>query len=179
MGLVRSFVQHTCLCHDSRHSHATRAIWSTALADYSFSFVLHFSFRSYIFSCSHRHTTLSKVKSIGPTDWTRFAVKFIVKKSKMVRQRFVVNAPTDLDSGNTVVSHLKAFGTRLVARKCITQLQSEANGNNELKRTLGTFQIVALGVGSIIGEWTCHYKRRQSELSDRYWYFRAERRSGC
>lgn len=72
----------------------------------------------------------------------------------MVRQKFVVNAAADSSGGNPVVSHLRAFGTRLIARKSITQLQSEAEGGNELKRTLGTFQVVGLGVGSIIGK--CH-----------------------
>jgi hypothetical protein len=71
----------------------------------------------------------------------------------MVKLKFVIN-PTvkeENDHGKTY-DHCKSFVTRLVRRKSITQLQNEAEGGNELKRTLGSFQLLALGIGGIIGK---------------------------
>ena len=73
----------------------------------------------------------------------------------MVRQKFVINplAKPDYDqSADKGASCWKLAFARLTSRKSITQLQSEAATNNDLKRTLGSFQLLALGVGSIIGE---------------------------
>ncbi len=73
----------------------------------------------------------------------------------MVRQRFTINPLAkfgDNQDDNKIFSHLKIFATRLVKRKTITDLQTEANADNELKRTLSSFQLLALGVGSIIGK---------------------------
>jgi hypothetical protein len=73
----------------------------------------------------------------------------------MVRQKFVINPIEKLDnfqSDSKAFSHLKSFVTRLGTRKTITQLQTEAEGGNELKRTLGSFQLLALGIGGIIGK---------------------------
>ena len=79
----------------------------------------------------------------------------------MVRQRFTINPLEKLDDdqgGNAFVSYLTIFIKRLIKRKSITQLQAEAQGDNELKRNLGTFQLLALGVGCIIGTFnTCGY----------------------
>ncbi|CAF0785073.1 unnamed protein product [Rotaria sordida] len=72
----------------------------------------------------------------------------------MVRQAFFTNLTTKLrnfENDNQACHYLKRFGIRLVTRKTITQLQSEAENTNELKRTLSTFQVMALGIGSIIG----------------------------
>ena len=73
----------------------------------------------------------------------------------MVRQKFTINPSTKVDyshDGGVESSCLKRFLTRLATRKTITQLQAEANTNNELKRTLGSFQLLALGIGGIIGK---------------------------
>lgn len=73
----------------------------------------------------------------------------------MVRQRFVINSLEKKDnneSENKGLSYLKSFGKRLIARKTITQLQSEAICQNELKRSLGSFQLLVLGIGGIIGK---------------------------
>ncbi|CAF4417401.1 unnamed protein product, partial [Adineta steineri] len=68
----------------------------------------------------------------------------------MVRQKFVIN-PLEKTEIDQDCSCLRNFLNRLTTRKTITQLQAEAEGDNELKRTLTTFQLLALGVGSIIG----------------------------
>ena len=73
----------------------------------------------------------------------------------MVRQKFVVNSMAKPDYGRSVgegASCWKRTFTQLTARKSITQLQTEAKNNDDLKRTLGSFQLLTLGVGSIIGE---------------------------
>lgn len=73
----------------------------------------------------------------------------------MVRQRFIINPsvkPENNQCDSKAFSCLKSFATRLTTRKTITQLQSEATNSNELKRTLGTFQLLALGIGGIIGK---------------------------
>lgn len=73
----------------------------------------------------------------------------------MVRQSFVINPLTKLENSqgdSRVFSYFKTFLTRLGQRKSITQLQTEAETSNELKRTLGSFQLLAFGVGSIIGK---------------------------
>lgn len=72
----------------------------------------------------------------------------------MVLKDFFSNTVEKLrnnSDNNRAVYYLKRFGTRLITRKTITQLQSEADNKNELKRTLGSFQLLALGIGSIIG----------------------------
>nr|ACI90399.1 cationic amino acid transporter-like protein [Philodina roseola] len=72
----------------------------------------------------------------------------------MPRKKFVVNALTNPDnerSANPVFSHLKIFVRRLIKTKSIAQLQEEAHEDNSFKRTLGPFQLLMLGVGSIIG----------------------------
>jgi len=73
----------------------------------------------------------------------------------MGRVKFVINptekSETSQDHGKAY-SYLKIFLTRLGTRKNITQLLAEAEGSNELKRTLTTFQLLALGIGSIIGK---------------------------
>ena len=74
----------------------------------------------------------------------------------MVRHRLVINPiekPADNQGDGSVLSHLKTFATRLVQRKSIKQLQVEAEASNELKRTLGSFQLLALGIGGIIGKF--------------------------
>ena len=74
----------------------------------------------------------------------------------MVRQRFTINPleKAQDDQGDTsIFSHGKTFLKRLGKRKTITQLHAEAQGDNELKRNLGTFQLLALGVGGIIGQF--------------------------
>ena len=143
------------------------------------SFVLYFSLRSNRFAS--QLSTDHSVEKLNREGWLieKNLLQFHRQRLKMVRQKFVVNSAADSSDGNPVVSHLKAFGTRLIARKSITQLQSEAEGGNELKRTLGTFQVIALGVGSIIGECHSEWKRSKSEVSDRYWHLRVERRSRC
>jgi hypothetical protein len=70
----------------------------------------------------------------------------------MVRHRLVINS-IEKPEDSTVFSHLKTFVTRLSQRKTIKQLQLEAENNNELKRTLGPFQLLALGIGGIIGKF--------------------------
>jgi hypothetical protein len=78
----------------------------------------------------------------------------------MVRHRLVINPiekPADNYGDSTVFSHVKTFATRLVQRKTIKQLQVEAEGGNELKRTLTTLQSLALGVGGIIGKFNEQY----------------------
>jgi len=73
----------------------------------------------------------------------------------MVRQKFVINPIAKLrdeQNDSKGFSYLKPFFTRLFTRKTITQLQNEAENNNELKRTLGSFQLLALGIGGIIGK---------------------------
>jgi hypothetical protein len=73
----------------------------------------------------------------------------------MVRHKFVINPTTkeeNIHTDGTATVYLKSFLTRLGTRKTITQLQSEAESNNELKRTLGSFQLLALGIGGIIGK---------------------------
>ena len=73
----------------------------------------------------------------------------------MVRRKFVVNRIaklSNIQSDNIAYSGLKIFLTRLITRKTITQLQTEAETSNELKRTLGSFQLMALGIGGIIGK---------------------------
>ena len=72
----------------------------------------------------------------------------------MVRQKFVINPLAKHDYGQSAdegASCWKLTFARLTSRKSITQLQSEAASNNDLKRTLGSIQLLALGVGSIIG----------------------------
>lgn len=74
----------------------------------------------------------------------------------MVRQRFTINPlekPDDDQSENIIFYYLKMFFKRLAKRKTITQLQAEAQGDNQLKRNLGTFQLLALGIGCIIGKF--------------------------
>jgi hypothetical protein len=78
---------------------------------------------------------------------------------QMVRQRFVINPiekSEDSQGYSTAFYHLKTFATRLGQRKTITQLQAEAEGSNELKRTLGSFQLLALGIGGIIGKFNAY-----------------------
>jgi hypothetical protein len=73
----------------------------------------------------------------------------------MVRQKFVINPIAKLrdeQNDSKGFSYLKPFFIRLFTRKTITQLQNEAENNNELKRTLGSFQLLALGIGGIIGK---------------------------
>ncbi|CAF1650122.1 unnamed protein product [Rotaria magnacalcarata] len=72
----------------------------------------------------------------------------------MVRRNFFVNFSARLRNSqddNKGVYYLKRFAIRLGTRKTITQLQDEVDQTNELKRTLSTFQLLALGIGSIIG----------------------------
>jgi hypothetical protein len=73
----------------------------------------------------------------------------------MVRQKFVIN-PIEKSGNNQddteAFSCLNTFLRRLGTRKTITQLQTEAESSNELKRTLGPFQLLALGIGGIIGK---------------------------
>jgi len=72
----------------------------------------------------------------------------------MTRKKFIVNVLTNADgrqSSNPVVSHLSTFIGRLTKTKSIAQLQDEANSDNKFNRTLGSFQLLMLGVGSIIG----------------------------
>lgn len=74
----------------------------------------------------------------------------------MVRQRFTINPLEKVEVGqgdHAILSYVKLFLKRLAKRKTITQLQAEAQGDNELKRNLGTFQLLALGVGCIIGKF--------------------------
>ncbi len=72
----------------------------------------------------------------------------------MVRSKLVINRPIKLDngSGGRAASYVKTFFTRLTTRKSLQQLQVDSESQNELKRTLGWFQLFALGIGSIIGE---------------------------
>lgn len=70
----------------------------------------------------------------------------------MVQQKFVINPTAKDAAGGRVMPYVKIFLARLGKRKTITQLQSEVDNQNELKRTLGTFQLLALGIGGIIGE---------------------------
>ena len=73
----------------------------------------------------------------------------------MTRKKFIVNVLTNADgrqSSNPVVSHLSTFIGRLTKTKSIAQLQDEANSDNKFNRTLGSFQLLMLGVGSIIGK---------------------------
>ncbi len=73
----------------------------------------------------------------------------------MVRQKFVVNPIAksgDNQDDTNGFSCVNTFVRRLTTRKTITQLQTEAESSNELKRTLGPFQLLALGVGGIIGK---------------------------
>lgn len=74
----------------------------------------------------------------------------------MVRQRFTINPlekVQDDQDDQSIFSYVKIFLKRLTKRKTITELQAEAQGGNELKRNLGTFQLLALGVGCIIGKF--------------------------
>lgn len=74
----------------------------------------------------------------------------------MTRRKFVVNTLTNNNAGpsnNPVFSYLKLFLRRLIKTKSIIQLQEEANNDNEFKRSLGSFQLLMLGIGSIIGKW--------------------------
>lgn len=74
----------------------------------------------------------------------------------MPRKKFIVNVLTNDDghrSNNPVVSHLTLFVRRLIKTKSVTQLQEEATSDNSFKRTLGPFQLLMLGVGSIIGKF--------------------------
>lgn len=66
----------------------------------------------------------------------------------MVRKIFVINS---LGNDHSMSNCLQTFFGRLIQRKSITQLQAEADGDNEFKRTLGSFQLLALGIGGIIG----------------------------
>lgn len=87
----------------------------------------------------------------------------------MVRKTFFINRLSksgDHESNNQTSSGVKTFFTRLVQRKTITQLQAEAEGNNELKRTLTTFQLLALGIGSIIGKMNESSNDFEIELND-------------
>jgi amino acid permease len=73
----------------------------------------------------------------------------------MVRVKFTVNSAAKSETSEDHVNSFcdfKAFAARLTTRKTITQLQNEANSGNELKRTLGSFQLLALGIGGIIGK---------------------------
>lgn len=97
-------------------------------------------------------------------------------KSEMVQQRFVTNPSEKSDnnqSDNKILSSLKSFGTRLRTRKTITQLQSEATCYNELKRTLSSFHLLALGIGGMIGKLN-KYKRfiKLQFILKRYWDIR-------
>ena len=67
----------------------------------------------------------------------------------MVRSKFVINRELKFGNGGSgrVVTYAKTFFKQLIARKTISQLQSEAETQNELKRTLGSFQLLALGIG--------------------------------
>ncbi|CAF2583606.1 unnamed protein product [Rotaria sp. Silwood2] len=72
----------------------------------------------------------------------------------MVRSEFLTNLTEKVrNSPNNKKAYysLKRFGIQLIQRKTITQLQTEAEGTNELKRTLNSCQLLALGIGSIIG----------------------------
>ncbi|CAF1041876.1 unnamed protein product [Rotaria sp. Silwood1] len=72
----------------------------------------------------------------------------------MLQREFFTNLTARLrtcENDYKACYYLKKFGVRLVQRKNITQLQAEAEGTNELKRTLSSFQLLALGIGSIIG----------------------------
>lgn len=73
----------------------------------------------------------------------------------MVQQNFVRNLIERIrysDADDKKFYYLKRFLIRLTSRKTITQLQDEADESNELKRTLSSFQLLALGIGSIIGK---------------------------
>jgi hypothetical protein len=73
----------------------------------------------------------------------------------MVRQKFIGNPIVKLENNQDdlqAFSGLKTFLKRLTTRKTVTQLHTEAESGNELKRTLGPFQLLALGIGSIIGK---------------------------
>ena len=73
----------------------------------------------------------------------------------MVQRKFVINAkatPEHNQDDGTAPNCFKKFVTRLGTRKTIEQLQHEAGSNSELKRTLGTVQLLALGIGGIIGK---------------------------
>ena len=72
----------------------------------------------------------------------------------MVRQKFILNPSVKIiDEQQSIIgcTWLRDFIKRLLTRKSITQLQNEADQGNELKRTLSSFQLLALGIGSIIG----------------------------
>lgn len=71
----------------------------------------------------------------------------------MVGKIFHIGSFTGKENGNSTSNGFKTFFGRLVQRKSINQLQGEAENNNELKRTLGSFQLLALGVGGIIGKF--------------------------
>ncbi|MGN2245154.1 amino acid permease [Frateuria sp. GZRR35] len=43
------------------------------------------------------------------------------------------------------------FLSRLVRRKSVQQLQSEAGGSKDFRRTMGVWQLTAIGVGAIVG----------------------------
>jgi hypothetical protein len=76
----------------------------------------------------------------------------------MVRQKFTINPSKTIDnhrSDGHVLVCLKNFIKQLTSCKSVDQLQAEAESNNELKRTLTSFQLLALGVGSIIGKQDC------------------------
>ncbi len=44
------------------------------------------------------------------------------------------------------------FIRRLIARKSMSQIQSEIETQNKLRRALGWVQLTAIGLGAIIGE---------------------------
>lgn len=71
----------------------------------------------------------------------------------MVSQKFTLNRPKKENDDNSAgrCTRPNNFFHRLMLRKSIDQLQAEANQQNELKRTLGWFQLLGLGIGSIIG----------------------------
>ena len=80
----------------------------------------------------------------------------------MVGKIFHIGSFTGKENGNSTSNGFKTFFGRLVQRKSINQLQAEAENNNELKRTLGSFQLLALGVGGIIGK----FKQQQKKLKE-------------
>jgi hypothetical protein len=59
-------------------------------------------------------------------------------------------------SNNHVVgqafSSFKHFFKRLISRKSMEQLQSEIETKNEMRRTLNSYQLAGIGLGTIIGK---------------------------
>ena len=73
----------------------------------------------------------------------------------MVRQKFVIN-PLEKPANSSYdiresSGNVRSFFTRLLNRNTVTQLQTEADGQSDQERTLASVQLLALGIGGIIG----------------------------